>query len=445
MQIECPLTRASILLQHTSIISMLKITTILNWPHIKQRLDFEFRRIKRKGILHIVRKTISHLTSIALWFFLLPMTFLLHFAGYRRVTVFTDRIGHLALEPDCLLKEQALGYIPKHKWFMLAPPGRVANEHLLSYWEPHFLIIRQPMLCYLIGSMSKWLLMRYDISHYILAVNKAQAVYRLYSEWGNKPPILKLSHEDEQWAAVKLRELGLPKGAWFVCVHVREPGFSPVDEELHSHRNASIENIIPAIQEITSRGGWVIRVGDSTMTPIIKMPMMIDYAHHPMKSPRMDIILCAKTKFFLGNTSGIAIVSSVFGVSCALANMIPVSALSVGFQDITMHKLLWSKALDRYLTFPEIMVSPVANFVYPSQYRDSGILLEENSAEDIKMLANEMFELLVNRDKSVSELKLKPISMFLPHHYGYGATNYILNPSRQYGVCTQKKAINDAA
>ena len=215
-----------------------------------------------------------------------------------------------------------------------------------------------------------------------------------------------------------------------MCVHVREPGFSPVDEELHSHRNASIENIIPAIQDITRRGGWVIRVGDSTMTPIIEMPMMIDYAHHPIKSPRMDIILCAKTKFFLGNTSGIAIVSSVFGVPCALANMIPVSALSVGFQDITMHKLLWSTVLDRYLTFPEIMASPIANFVYPSQYRDSGILLEENSSEDIKILANEMFELLVNRDKSVSELKIKQISMFLPHHYGFGATNYILNPSR---------------
>lgn len=408
---------------------MARITAYPNWPHVKQRLGFEFRRIKRRGFLHIFRKAVSHSSSAVLWFFLLPATLLVHLAGYRRVTVFSERIGHLALEPDCLLKEQALEHIAKRKWIMLAPPGKVANEHLLSYWQQHFIIIRHPMLCYLISSMSKWLLMRYDLSHSIRASGKAQAAYRIFAEWGDRPPILKLSPEDEQWAVVNLKELGIPEGAWFVCVHVREPGFSPVDEELHSHRNASIQNTIPAIREITRHGGWVVRIGDPTMTPLVEMPNVIDYAHHPMKSARMDIILCAKTKFLLGNTSGIALVSSIFGVPCALANITPISALGVGIQDINMHKLLWSTKLERYLTFSEIMASPISNFVYSSQFRDSGIILDENSSMDIKMLVNEMFELLASPDKSMTELRLKQISMFLPHHYGYGATNYILNPS----------------
>lgn len=349
---------------------------------------------------------------------------LLHLAGFRRVTVFTDRIGHLALEPDCLLKEQALGHIPKRKWIILAPPRRVANEHLLSYWEPYFIIVRHPILCYFINSMSRWRLMRYDISHYILAVGKAQAAYRIFAEWGDRSPILKLSQEDERWAAIKLKELGLPDDVWFVCIHVREGGFSPVDEELHSHRNGSIENTIPAMQEITSRGGWVIRIGDPTMTPLAKMPQVIDYAHHSMKSARMDIILCAKTKFLLGNTSGIALVSSVFGVPCALANMIPLSVLWFGKKDLCISKLLYLEDEKRYMKFSEILKSPIGEFQYAAQYEGRAILVEENTSNDIEELVIEMLKSLSNHFETNEEdihLQSKFISLFEKHHYAFSS------------------------
>jgi putative glycosyltransferase (TIGR04372 family) len=378
---------------------------VVNQPYVKQRLAFDFRRIKRQGIFYIFRKTITKSLSFALWFFLLPATLLLHFAGYRRTTVFTDRIGHLALEPDCLLKEQALGHIPKRKWILLAPPGRVANEHLLSYWETHFIIVRHPMLCFLISSMSKWLLMRYDISHYVQPTGKPQAAYQLYAEWGSKPPLLKLNEEDEHWADEKLKELGLPVDAWFVCVHVREPGFSPVDEELQSHRNASIQNTIPAMQQITRCGGWVIRIGDPTMTPLTKIPRVIDYACHPLKCDRMDIILCAKARFILGNTSGLAIVGSIFGVPCALANIIPVIAVGFGIHDINIPKLLWSTQLSRYLTYPEILASPISSFVYARLYQENNIIPKENSSEDIRWLVLEMLEALDIIDRKNSDIK----------------------------------------
>ena len=400
------------------------ITTAINWPQIKLRLGFEYRRIKSKGVFHILHKATGKMLSVALWFFLFPLTLLLHLNGYRRVTIFTDRIGHLAIEPDCLLKEQALGHISKRKWIMLAPPGRVANQHLLSYWEPYFLIIRRPMLCYLIDSMSKWLLMRYDISHYILASGKAQAAYRIFAEWGDRPPILKLSAEDEEWAEKKLKELGLPEGAWFVCVHVREPGFSPVDEELHAHRNACIQNTIPAIQEITGRGGWVVRIGDPTMSRLVEMPQVIDYAHHPFKSARMDIILCAKAKFLLGNTSGICLISSIFGVPCALANMTLIPPLWFTKSDISIPKLIWLKQSDRYLQLSEIFNSEIANYQYAPLYYANGWQFVENSSFDICSLVCEMLDRLngcFDIDQSDEENLHRIKSLFYPNHYTYGS------------------------
>lgn len=78
----------------------------------------------------------------------------LHFLGYRRVTVFTDRIGHLAIEPDCLLREQALNKIPKRRWFFIAPPRRIANEHLLSYWKSKLPVIENRYACFFLSSLS---------------------------------------------------------------------------------------------------------------------------------------------------------------------------------------------------------------------------------------------------------------------------------------------------
>jgi putative glycosyltransferase (TIGR04372 family) len=359
---------------------------------------------------------------------LLPLTIALHLAGYRRITVFTQRIGHLALEPDCLLKEQALGFIPKHRWFILAPPKLVANRHLLSYWKPLIRVYEGRFSCYILASMSRWGFMRHDISRYILAVNKAQAAYRIYALWGDRPPLLALAPADEEWGGHALRELGLPDGVWFVCVHVREPGFSPVDEELHAHRNGSIEATLPAIQEITRRGGWVIRIGDPSMQPLPPISHVINYAHHSTKCERLDIILCARARFLLGNTSGIALVSSIFGVPCAIVNMIPTPTLWFNTHDLSIPKLLWSEHLGRHLRFDEIMASPVSNFRYAKLFIEARIRAEENSAEDIRDLTMEMLDRLEGcfaESDADRERQVRYHSLYRIGHHSFGSASRI--------------------
>lgn len=387
------------------------------------RLSYEWRRLSRNSLPALAWKISKKLASIVLGILLLPFSIILHLAGFRCVTVFTDRIGHLAIEPDCLIKEQTMGLIPKRKWFILAPPGRVANEHLLRYWEPFFLIFRGKIICFILASMSQWVIMRHNIYHYMLATNSTQASYRTYAQWGNRPPLLSLTGKDEEWGTQALCQMGLPDGAWFVCVHAREAGFSPIDEEHHAHRNSSIEATIPAMQEITQRGGWVIRIGDPSMKPLPTLPQTIDYAHHPMKCDRLDVILCAKARFILGNTSGIALVGSAFGVPCALANMIPFSALGLGPRDISIPKLLWSEPLSRYLTCQEILDSPISGFMYANLYRESKIRVVENSAEDIQQLVLEMIghlEHFGQDDHSLCKQGCQVAERLELHHYGYG-------------------------
>ena len=389
-----------------------------------QDIAFRIRFVRGKGIAWALERVGSRLLGLALCVALLPVTLVLHLLGFRHVDFVTDRIGHLALEPDCLLKEQALGRIPRRRWIFLAPAGQVANAHLLEYWKPHFLIVRNPAACYLIRSMRAGRLMGQDVSRYLRAFGETQEAYRIYAEWGDRPPLLQLSAEDDAWGREMLGRLGLPEGAWFAAVHVREAGFSQFDEVMHSHRNGAVENVVPAMEEITRRGGWAIRIGDPTMRRLPPMPRVVDYAHHPAKSPRMDVFLCARSRFILGNTSGIALLGTIFGVPCAVANAIPPSTLWFNPADLSIPKLIWSKDLGRYLRFDEMLASPLSVYHHAFLYDKERMVPVENSGEDIRALAAEMLDRLEGAFATGEddERMLRFVrGLFRPGHDGYGS------------------------
>lgn len=366
-------------------------------------LAFELRRILGMPKIVIIQKIVLKLSTFITGILLTPIAIFFHILGYRYVNVFTDRIGHLAIEPDCLLKEQKLLLIPPRKWILLAPPDRIANEHLLAYWNTEFKVIRSSVSCFLIKSMAFFGLMLHDVSSYARVQNRSQKSYQVFSQWGARPSLLILSNSDLAWRKLAFKKLGLPENAWFVCLHAREGGYSPIDESIQSYRNSSIENYLPAIRYITSRGGWIIRIGDKSMKSIPDMENVIDYAHHPIKSDRLDIILCASCKFMLGSTSGISLVSNIFGVPVAVANLAPPADLWFGTKDISIPKRIWSHNLQRYLSFEESLEYPHGCYRYAEDFISSGLELIENEPDDILELTKEMMFRLSNREFELPE------------------------------------------
>jgi putative glycosyltransferase (TIGR04372 family) len=386
--------------------------------------SFEFKRILKMPVRIILYKTIEKFIGFVLGMLLLPLTFFLHLLGYRYITVLTGRIGHLALETDCFLKEIELGILPKKNHIILAPKQHIANIHFLNYLKPHFIILENQTMCFLVRNMSRFGLMRHDVKHYIRNIGGSQHAYIVYAKWNENPPVFKITEEDEKWGFKKIRSLGIPDNSWFVCLHAREGGFSPVDEEVQSYRNCDINNSILAIDEIVKRGGWVIRMGDPTMKPLSKMKNVVDYAHHRLKSDRLDVFLCAKAKFFLGNTSGIALLSTVFGVPCALSNIIPTSVLWLNRSDISIPKIIKHRSNDQILTIEEILNSEVCSFQYNSEYIAQQLIIEENSAIDILLLASEMLAILdKNIEYTDNEIELINYTkkLFTKNHYAYGS------------------------
>ena len=392
------------------------------------RARARLERARRDGWGRTLAEIAGKSTTLLAGVLLIPAAAIAHVAGYRRITFIVGRIGHLAAEPDSFLKSVALGELPGRKYFFLAPRGGVANEHLLSYWAARIPVVRDPMLCRLFDAMSALGLMLFDAGRYVLRLDRSQEAYRINARWAGRAPLLALTEEDNLWGEQEIAALGVPRGGWFVCVHAREGGFSPQDEATHAHRNGSIEALVPAMQEIVARGGFCVRMGDPSTRPLPVIEGVVDYAHHANRSPRLDVVLCAKAKFFLGNSSGIAIVSSVFGVPAALANMVPLSALGIMPSDLSIPKLYRRRQDGRPLGFGEVFGTAAANFRYALQYSQAGIDLVENTADEIRELTKEMLDRLDGRSApEAGDETLQRCFMALVRQgdYGYGAASRV--------------------
>ena len=370
------------------------------------------------------------------WFSLLPIAVTLHLLQFRQLLIRTEHVGHLAAEFDTLEKLKRLGLLPKYRYFVLAPKKSASNQHLLTYWSKYFTIFVQPILCGFLSLCSRHFFLRYDVSSFISSFFGTQEIYQINQLWNSRPPLLALNDSDEQWSISVLQDLGIPEHQWFVCLHVREGKFWPQNELIQSHRNASITHTFLAIEEVVRRGGIVVRMGDLSMCKLPQLAGVIDYAHHPLKSERLDVILCAKAKFFLGCTSGLAFVSMIFGVPVAQANMIPLEALAVGKSDISISKRLWSESAQRYLSLSEVFTSPASGFYFSHQYKQAGIRVDENTPEDILALTCEMLDRLDKTfDENEEDRRLHADFMLLlkPGHYSYGAISKVcLAFLRQY-------------
>ncbi len=318
-----------------------------------------------------------------------------------RVTI-PNRIGHFAGEPDLWAKERLLQGRDVRNCAFIADVDTVANPHMLAYWADFFgLTMPSAVWEQLATAVPALRSLEERREDFFFGMDVPATCYPIYTAWGSRPPLLTLREDDRQHVRSVLREWGMTNQDWFACVHVRERGYAAIDDDVHDYRNAAIAAFIPAMQEIVARGGWVIRMGDPTMTPLPKLDHVIDYVHSPRRSPRLDIALCAAARFFLGSNSGLYIVSTVFGVPVATANLAPICMQALTHQDLGTPKLYYSEKEQRLLTFHEALTSRAANFRSSAQFAAEGLRPMENSPDEIVGLTQEMLDRLEGRASSL--------------------------------------------
>src|SRR5262249_23027435 len=124
-------------------------------------------------------------------------------------------------------------------------------------------------------------------------------------------PLLELDPEHRERGRRLLRDFGVPEGAWFVGLHVRET-------KDRSIRDADIATYGPAVEEIARRGGWVLRIGGHGMRPLPRWPNCVDLAHSTRREDWTDVFVWAEGRFFIGTGSGPQLIPASFGKPVAI-------------------------------------------------------------------------------------------------------------------------------
>jgi putative glycosyltransferase (TIGR04372 family) len=391
------------------------------------RLKYAYLRFLEEGIFWTLTQVIIRAYKFLIYILLLPVTFTLRILGYRFLTVNTARIGHLVGEVDCFLKMQDLGLINAGYKYFIFNNSIICNIKFWEYIKKKILTIDNPILCCILRYMCFGPGVRFNVFDYLLALNQPAKYYEVCRSWGERPPIFSLDTGHIASGVKILNALGVPIGEPYICIHIRTSGFSTKDDLVHQHRNFQLSTFKEAIDEILSRGYYCILMGDSSAQRISISSKVIDYAHSEYKSDMMDVFLCATAKFFLGNSSGLFILSTAFGTPCALSNMLPFACTGFTKKDISIPKILKNSITGEYLKYSQILENGVANYRNAKQYEMSGIEVISNSGIDIRNLVCDMFAFLDQKISS-NEITRKNnyfLNKLQPNNYCFETSSYM--------------------
>lgn len=192
-----------------------------------------------------------------------------------------------------------------------------------------------------------------------------------------------LSPQDHQRGHRLRHAMGIAADAPIVTLHVRQANTKP-KAAYHNYRDADIDNFLPTIQYLLSRGYTVVRLGDPSLKRLPDMgPRLIDAPFHPAYNHAVDLYFVAVSQFYLGMPSGPYSVANIFNVPVVLMNATVCGDDWGKIGDLYIPKKFYSHRLGRLLTYQEITCSPMINFYKAQEFEQAGIDLIENTPMEI--------------------------------------------------------------
>ncbi len=306
------------------------------------------------------------------------------------------RIGHFAGNIEIYLCELDAGINrPSGRfldvWYHLSAP---CNEQLDAMWR-RVIHIGPSRLLRLVDRMNG---MIPGVEAYRIGDNSAfdLDVHNLLDRY---PAHLGFTAEEEIRGQAGLRALGIPEGAQFVILIVRDAAYlntqsHHLDWSRHDYRDCDIKRYAMAALQLAERGFYVVRMGAVVAEPFqVNHPMVIDYATNGLRNDFMDIYLAAKCTFCICGNSGFEAVPYVFRRPMVYVDMVPLGLMRTDSRRlISTTKKHWLRHEKRFMSFREILTTDAAYATSSDVYKALGVELIESEPEEIAALVMEMGE-----------------------------------------------------
>jgi putative glycosyltransferase (TIGR04372 family) len=306
--------------------------------------------------------------------------------------------------------------------------GRLGNRFLVQQLAAHLRLVERPDDLPFAPAAVEALNFHYQFPR--LADGTTEFFWELAAKtqrrWHaqGRAPLLTLPPEIEAEGFASLHRLGLPKGAWFVALHLRDIRWKGLYAGMHAMRNVRVNDYLPAIAEITRRGGWVVRLGNADAPRLPRLANVIDLARSGRRADWMDIFVIARSRFMLGCASGPSFVSPLYGVPAVLTNWWPPAMRPWHAADIFIPKLP-RQADGRYLTLSETLREPLSYCHSPRYLAEhEGVEVVGNDPETIRGAVDEMLSRTqgdVDVDGDIADLRARADRLYESHgHFGGG-------------------------
>lgn len=360
------------------------------WPIVRRKLNIILSMIVRLPLL-VVEFPVSLMI-------VLLMRLIRPFCLVRLNRIIGWRIGHFAANLELYLCEREVGInTPSGRhldvWYHLCD---VCNKQLDTMWRRR-LHIGPGRLLRLADRINS--LLPGGTVHKI-GDNTCfdRDVHNLVDRFS---PHLTFLDKEEAWGKSGLRALGIPEGAPFVCLIVRDSSYlhnqsAHIDWSYHNYRDCNIQNYVLAAQKLVERGYYVVRMGAVVEAEMdVDDPMIIDYATNGMRSDFMDIYLGAKCAFCINGNSGFEALPYVFLRPMVYVDYVPLGIMRTDSQRlIATIKKHWLRNEGRFMTFQEIVESGADYFFHSNNFEEIGIDLLESTPKEIAAVVLEMEERL---------------------------------------------------
>jgi len=303
--------------------------------------------------------------------------------------LFSARIGHLAMNTELFLRRQSRGMV-EGELFRITDHfsgEKVANQQLYKMIQRRAVVHEVTLQEYqaLVAQGNTDCGMLYSGSNE-------------FWEFNNIEPQLSFTDAELEQGQQLLNKMGINKSP-YVCIHDRSSHylaskFPDSNFSHHNYRDCSIDNYLKAAEWLTTKGVYVIRMGELISTSLkTDNPMIIDYASQH-RTDFGDAFLPATCDFFLGSTAGLFMLSTIMSRPVAGANFVPFDVTPLLKDDIFIFKNLSIPFNIMYEINLEMLENNMVQLNETLQ--KNNVSIEENTPEQILDLSIEMYQRLTN-------------------------------------------------
>lgn len=205
------------------------------------------------------------------------------------------------------------------------------------------------------------------------------------------------ANELERGRAVA-RRMGIPEDAPVVVLHLREAGFHSLVTQF-SYRDATPSHYYPALRYLVRQGVFVVRVGDTSMTPLPDFgPQVIDAPFSAHYDPIIELYFINRCHFMISSLSGPHELARVFKRPILTLNT-PICSIDApeapGLLAFKKYVDI-SGGTERLMGFREILERDLHDTYSTHELFRKRVRVEELSAHEILAATREMME-FVNR------------------------------------------------